>query len=239
MIIFKNLNAKYNEKNIVLKNINLTINEGEKVFLIGKSGSGKTTLFNCLTNREIISKGKLFFNNKDINDLSKKQYKKKLQSFAQISQINTCIEDINVFKNIYKDMKQISIFNKLLGISSKKTTAKILNTLEKLEIFEKAFNKFSDLSGGQKQRVEIAKEIINDHTLIIADEPTTSLDIVVAKKIIKNLIENNNKTTLISVHNLDLIPPKSRVIAIKNGKLIFDDSKNNLRKKDVDFIYEK
>ena len=239
MINFQNLTAKYNEKTLVLKNINFKIKEKETVFFIGKSGSGKTTLFNCLTNRKIISQGKIFFQNKDIMILSKNKYKKILNSFAQISQISTCVEDLNVFNNIYKDMKKVFIFFKLLGISSKKITAKILSTLKKLEIFEKVFTKFKDLSGGQKQRVEIAKEIINDHSLIIADEPTSSLDFVVAKKVINTLIKAVDTTALISVHNLDLIPNNSRVIAIKRGKLIFDNLKSKLTNKDIDLIYGK
>ena len=237
MIHFRNINAKYDEKDLVLKNINFKIKDKEKVFFIGKSGVGKTTLFNCLTNRKIISKGKIIFNNQDILEINQRKYRKLLRSFALISQISTCSEELNVFNNIYKDMKNTPSLLKMIGISFKKTTSKILHILDQLDIFEKAFSKFKDLSGGQKQRVEIAKAIINKHSLIIADEPTSSLDVAIAKKIIQKLISSTETTSLISVHNLELIPLHSRVIAIKNKQIVFDNKKSKLTSKDIKLIY--
>ncbi|AWX42947.1 ABC transporter ATP-binding protein [Metamycoplasma cloacale] len=222
IIEIKNVTASYaTEEQPILSDLNLDINSGEMVAIIGKSGAGKTSFFNLLLNQLKIKQGELFLFNKNIVNIKKREYKKILKNVGFLTQEANLIPLLNVFENIshafshYKT-KLHAWFNWLTADQK----IEIMNTLESLNLFSKTYTQVSQLSGGEKQRVEIAKLILQKASLILADEPTANLDIENSKEVI-NLLKDIKKkyqtTILVNIHDLSLIKNNfDRVFFVKN-----------------------
>ncbi|MGX9339770.1 phosphonate ABC transporter ATP-binding protein [Mycoplasma sp. 527] len=227
----------------ILNDINLLINQGEMIAIIGRSGSGKTTLFNAILKQLKTSQGKLFINEYDIENISKRQWKKIVKRVGYLSQETNLIESLNVYENIlhfYSKYKNV-LFS-LLKIITKSQKQEIYNVLDSLGILDKIFTKISDLSGGQKQRVEIAKILLRDVDIILADEPTSSLDIKTSKdimSILKNINMKYNTTVLVNIHDLNVLRNNfSKYIFINNGQIIKNGDLYNLSEKELEQLYE-
>ena len=218
MIIFKNVSVKYGN-NTVLKDVNLRIDEGEFVFIVGKSGAGKTTLFKLLTREITQTSGIIKVFNENISYLRNREipyYRRKLGIIFQDFKL---LNDRNVFQNI-------AFAQEVIGASTfniKKRVNKILNLVG---IRQKANKMPNELSGGEKQKVAIARAIINKPKLVLADEPTVNLDEISTNEIM-NLLEtiNQNGTTVVCItHDVHLVDRMDkRVIRIDEGNLIYDD----------------
>ncbi|ENY53948.1 ATP-binding cassette domain-containing protein [Metamycoplasma alkalescens] len=243
-IKFKNYFASYQkEKNNVLKNITLEINRGEMIAIIGKSGSGKTTLFNALLKQLKTRSGNLFINDKNIDLIKKKEWKKIINKVGYLSQETNLINHLNVYENIlhfYLNYK--NKFCAFFKILTKKQKQEIYDVLSSLDILDKIYTKISDLSGGQKQRVAIAKLLLKNVDIILADEPTSSLDIKTSKDIM-NILKKINKeyqtTILINIHDLNIVQTFfDQYCFIKNGELIQVGNPKNLSQKEIEKLYE-
>ena len=218
MILFKNVSVKYGN-NTVLNDVNLRIDEGEFVFIVGKSGAGKTTLFKLLTREITQTSGVIKVFNENINYLRNREipyYRRKLGIIFQDFKL---LSDRNVFQNI-------AFAQEVIGASTfniKKRVNKILNLVG---IRQKANKMPNELSGGEKQKVAIARAIINKPKLVLADEPTGNLDEISTNEIM-DLLEtiNQNGTTVVCItHDVHLVDRMDkRVIRIDDGNLIYDD----------------
>ena len=218
MILFKNVSVKYGN-NTVLKDVNLRIDEGEFVFIVGKSGAGKTTLFKLLTREITQTSGVIKVFNENISFLRNREipyYRRKLGIIFQDFKL---LSDRNVFQNI-------AFAQEVIGASTfniKKRVNKILNLVG---IRQKANKMPNELSGGEKQKVAIARAIINKPKLVLADEPTGNLDEISTNEIM-DLLEtiNQNGTTVVCItHDVHLVDRMDkRVIRIDDGNLIYDD----------------
>ncbi len=198
-----------------LDNVSLKIEKGEFVGIMGPSGSGKSTLLNIIGAIEKPSYGKVFLFGKEINSLSTKELLNlKRSKVGFIFQFYYLLEDFNVFENVYN-------FGKLFNKSIKKED--VLNILEKVGIKNKLKNRPSELSGGQQQRTAIARALIINPILIIADEPTGNLSHDEGLNIIsmlRDLSKKEGKTVVVATHNQEFIPLFDRVIKLRDGKLI-------------------
>ncbi|SGA02495.1 peptide ABC transporter ATP-binding protein [Mycoplasmopsis arginini] len=153
------------------------------------------------------------------------------------------IEDLNIYENIlhfYPSYKnKLFAFFKIL---TKKQKIEIFEVLESLNILDKVFTKVSDLSGGQKHRVEIAKLLLKKVEIILADEPTASLDIKTSKdimNILKSINKNYETTILVNIHDLNIIQRFfTKYIFIKNGELVQIGNPKDLTKKEMEKLYE-
>ncbi|AZZ65458.1 ATP-binding cassette domain-containing protein [Metamycoplasma phocicerebrale] len=243
-IDFNNYTAKYKKDNkTILDNINISISKGEMIAIIGKSGAGKTTIFNALLKQLEIVDGSLLINDKNIKDYSKKQWKNIIKKVGYLSQEPNLIEHLNVYENILHFYpKYTNPFFAFLKILRKNQKEEIFNLLEELDLLNKAYTRVSELSGGQKHRVEIAKLLLKDVNLILADEPTSNLDIKTAKDIMSLIKEINwkHKTTiLVNIHDLNIIRLFfDRYIFIKDGKLLKSGNPKNLTQKQIEKLYE-
>ena len=218
MIAFKNTKKHYkNGKNVcrALDGINLAINDGEFVAVCGKSGSGKSTLLNVLGGIIKPTEGEVLIDGKEIGGLSDSglaDFRRNtvgivLQSFG-------LLEKYSVEENILVALT----FSKMSSAEKKK---KIQAILEKLDISALKNKKVGKLSGGEKQRVAIAKAIINDPKIILADEPTGSLDsenTAVVMEILSSL-NKQGKTIVLITHDSDIADFASRKIVLKDGKI--------------------
>ncbi len=217
-IVLKNIVKSFGsgEKKVnALRGVHLSIADGEMVAVMGKSGSGKSTLLNVLGGLIQADEGTYLFENRQINGLSQKQ----LSAFRSgnigfILQYYALLDDRTVFKNIALPLKY--------GKNKKSTiTAKTEELLKKMEIYEKRNHYPCELSGGQCQRVAIARALANDPSVILADEPTGSLDSGTETMIMDMFQQMNRagKTIIIVTHDESVAAYCDRIITIKDGSV--------------------
>lgn len=218
----KNVFKSYENGNIkALNGIDLTIRDGEFVSIIGPSGSGKSTLLNMLGALDIPDSGTINVAGEDLTS-SKKLNEFRAQKIGFIFQLHNLIPNISVVENI-----EIPMFTQKL--SSKEMRAKALRLLDDVGLKDKADIMPNKLSGGERQRVAIARALANDPSIILADEPTGSLDSKTSSKILKQLIdlhEDKNVTLIIVTHDMDVAKLADRVVEVLDGEIISagDDS---------------
>ena len=219
MIELKNISVSYGKKDTrtdALKNINLTINKGEFVTISGKSGCGKTTLLNVLGGIIMPDSGHYFFNSEDVSKFTDKKisvFRNKSISF--VVQHFALINDRTVYENILLPLKYRKKDSSL-------SNERIDSVLKELGILSKK-NKYPfQISGGEKQRVAIARCVISNTEVILADEPTGALDEETGQKILDILKQLNNKgkTIIMVTHDVELSKAGSRRIVMKDGKII-------------------
>ena len=241
LLELKNIYYKY-ENNLILNKVNLRINAGEKIALLGKSGSGKTTLISVLNGIIKPTQGEVKVFNKSFKELDRTQKCK----IATIWQDLRLIEDLSAEQNVncglLAENNLYFAFKNLLNISSFEKAHKCMQLcrLDK-SIYEKKIRK---LSGGQKQRVAIARSLIQGSNILLADEPFNNLDpkliTTIKNLLLKNVDKKNTKspkTILVALHRLDLLNDFDKVIGIKEGKILFDIKRTNLKKFHLDKIY--
>ena len=220
----KDLYKSYEKGKIkALNGINLTIKEGEFVSIIGPSGSGKSTLLNMLGALDIPDSGKINVAGKDLKS-DKKLNKFRSEQIGFIFQLHNLIPNITVRENI-----EIPMYTQKL--SSSKMKERALKLLEDVGLYDKADILPSKLSGGERQRVAIARALANNPSIILADEPTGSLDSKTSNKILKLLIDlhKDKKVTLIIVtHDMDVAKLADRYIEVLDGKIISPNSDKSL-----------
>ena len=207
-----------NNKVVALKDINLEINKGELIAIIGASGSGKSTLLNLLGVLDVKSSGEYFLEGRNITDLNTSELAKlRNKYFGFVVQNFSLINDYTVFQNI-----QIPLEYRKVKFKERKEI--IDKLLVKLGLEEKKNKTPKELSGGQCQRVAIARALSNSPEVILADEPTGSLDQKTGQDIIDNLISLNNegKTVIIVTHDPSIAAKCNRIIKIEDGRVVED-----------------
>ncbi len=215
----KNLVKTYGEGDgqfDALNNINLKINEGEVVAIVGKSGSGKSTLMHLLALLDNPSSGEIIINGIETSQLKRKEADAIRNSeFGFVFQQFFLNPDESVLDNVTLPLK-------IAGVAQKQRQERGLKVLDEVELADKANAKAVDLSGGQKQRVAIARALINNPKVIFADEPTGNLDTKTGDKI-EDLLFSLNKeqgiTLIFVTHDLELAKRCGRQIKIKDGKI--------------------
>ena len=218
----KDLYKSYeNGKIKALNGINLTIGEGEFVSIIGPSGSGKSTLLNMLGALDVPDSGTITVAGHDLSS-SKKLNEFRSDEIGFIFQLHNLIPNISVVENI-----EIPMFTQ--GLPSSEMRSRALKLLDDVGLKDKAGILPNKLSGGERQRVAIARALANDPSIILADEPTGSLDSKTSSKILKQLIdlhESKNVTLIIVTHDMDVAKLAGRVIEVLDGEIISagDDS---------------
>ncbi len=198
----------------VLKNINLEIYKKDKLAITGKSGSGKSTLLNVLGSLDYPTKGKIYFKNKKISQLSEdKLAALRNKHIGFVFQFHYLIKELTALENII-------LPSLIKGISLKNSLQRAEYLLHKLEIFKRRNHKPSELSGGEQQRVAIARALINKPEILFADEPTGNLDSISSMKMLELLDifrEEFDLTIVIATHNEEIAQTCPRKVVIKDG----------------------
>ena len=241
LLELKNISYKH-KNNLILNKVNLKINSGEKIALLGKSGSGKTTLISVLNGTIKPTQGEFKLFNKSFEELDRKQKSKITTIWQDLRLIEDLSAEQNVNCGLLAENNFYFAFKNLLNISSFNKAHKYMQ-LCKLQhsTYPQEINK---LSGGQKQRVAIARSLIQESDILLADEPFNNLDpklITTIKNLLLENIDKNNlkspKTILVALHRLDLLNDFDKVIGIRDGKILFDIKRTNLKKLHLDKIY--
>ncbi|WP_297598457.1 ABC transporter ATP-binding protein [uncultured Cetobacterium sp.] len=218
------IDKSYGDKVVtkVLNNINLTLYEGEFIAVIGKSGSGKSTLLNILGALDKPTRGSILFRGKDISNFSRDEMANfRNHSIGFIFQFHYLLPEFTVLENVL-----IPTWIKS-GNDTEDQKEKALNILEYVGLKDYSDRNSSNLSGGQQQRVAVARALINNSDVILADEPTGNLDSESSKQIYTLLREINIKfktTFIIVTHDTRISSLCDRVIEIVDGKIVKDES---------------
>jgi phosphonate transport system ATP-binding protein len=226
MLQVENLTKVYPNGTVALKNVSFEVDDGEFLAVIGLSGSGKSTLLRCINRLIEPTSGKILWNGVDITSISGAEIRKIRRQIGMVFQQFNLVKRASVFTNVLTGrLGYVNTFPSVLYLFSTDDRNRALANLEQVGLAEKALVRADSLSGGQQQRVGIARALMQDPKLILADEPVASLDPVLAHSILKYLEQLNKErgiTVLCSLHFLDLVHRyATRAIALKDGEVVF------------------
>lgn len=219
MIIAENIKKSYAE-NEILKGVDLHIKKGELVSIIGSSGAGKTTLLQIIGTLDQPSSGKLTINGKSIEGMKDKQLSNfRNKDIGFVFQFHHLLPEFSAIENVI-------IPGLIQGGKRKDLLEKAGNLLSLLNVANRAEHKPSEMSGGEQQRVAVARALINDPAIILADEPSGNLDSENANELHQLFIKLKkelNQTFVIVTHNRALAELSDRTIEIKDGKIVINE----------------
>ena len=227
MLEIEHLTKIYEDGTLAVDDMSFTVDDGEFLVIIGLSGSGKSTLLRCINRLIEPTEGRVIWNGTDITAASGEELRKIRRRMGMIFQQFNLVERSSVMTNVLSGrLGYSSPWTTMIGHFSKEDREKALAALRQVGIEDQALKRADDLSGGQQQRVGIARALMQEPELILADEPVASLDPATSHSILK-YIEDLNKaqgvTILCSLHFLSLARAYgTRIIALKDGKIVFD-----------------
>jgi cell division transport system ATP-binding protein len=215
MIKFENVTATYTE-NVGIFNLSFHIPKGELVFLMGPTGAGKSTVLKTIYRDISISDGNLYINGEDVGNIRRRHVPRFRRKIGMVFQDYRLVPDRTVFENIALPLQ-------IEGVPKKEIKDKVNDIGEKVGLKKRINNYPGQLSGGEKQRVSIARALVKNPLVILADEPTGNLDPNVSDEIL-DLLEiatDSGAAVLMSTHNFPLIQPrKKRFIELNEGRLV-------------------
>ena len=243
MIEFKHVNKKYPNGFEALKDIDLTIGQGEFVAIIGLSGAGKSTLIRTINRMHDVTNGTLTVDGTDVMQLHGKSLRAFRRRIGMIFQSFNLVTRTTVIKNVLTAfVPELPWWRATLGIFTKAEKTAALEALDKVGILDKAFVRADQLSGGQQQRVALARTLAQNPQIILADEPVASLDPVTAKQVMDDFQRINRDmriTILINIHHVDLaLQYATRVIGIRAGRVVYDGPAGEVDGAVLDAIYQ-
>ena len=222
MIKLEHVSKSYSAGIPALNDVNLEIEDGEFVFVVGDSGSGKSTLIKLLLKELEPTEGTIVVNGKILRKIRRKQIPKFRRKIGVVFQDFRLLKDRNVYENI-------AFAQKVIGEPNSKIKKRVPQMLSMVGLAPKYRSYPRQLSGGEQQRVAIARALINQPSILLADEPTGNLDANNAWEIMKLLEEINEKgtTVIVVTHNLEIVKAMNKiVITIKKGLVVSDDKQS-------------
>jgi phosphonate transport system ATP-binding protein len=227
MIQFQHVSKTYPGGVQALKDVNLTIESGEFVAIIGLSGAGKSTLLRSINKMQSITEGDILVDGVSISTLHGKSLRQMRRQIGMIFQSFNLVKRMSVFNNVLTGrIAYNSTFKTLFGLFSKADQLTALQALETMGILEKAFVRADKLSGGQQQRVALARALTQQPKLILADEPVASLDPITTLQVMDDFLKINRElgiTIVANMHHVDLaLQYATRIIGIQAGRIVYD-----------------
>lgn len=218
MINFYHVDQSYQKGVLALNDVTFHCEKGDFVFLTGASGAGKTTLLKLIIREEIPKKGQILVNGQNVSSIPVSKIPRLRRSIGVVFQDFKLIKSKTVFENV-------TFVLKTLGVELKERRKRAYNVLKQVGLQHKTNAYPLELSGGEQQRVAVARAIVNDPVLLLADEPTGNLDPEMAQEIMNlfNKINRRGTTVLIATHDRDMIARmQKRVITLSRGKVLHD-----------------
>ena len=220
MIVFDDVYKKYPNGTNALNGVSFRIDDGEFVFIVGHSGAGKSTIIKMLMHEDKPTYGEINVNGFDINKMKKRKIPFLRRTMGVVFQDFRLIETMTVFENVAFPLR-------VVGTSRRVIRRRVPYVLGIVRLSHKAKNYPEELSGGEQQRAALARALVNNPRIIIADEPTGNVDPVMAKEIMELLAEINKMgtTVIVVTHDKDLVNTfNKRVITLEDGKIISDQT---------------
>lgn len=242
MLEITNLTKKYDNGFVALDNVSFSIDRGEFIIVIGQSGAGKSTLLRCINNLESHS-GRVQIDGVCIEKLKSKDLREVRKNIAFIFQNYNLVESLSVIENVLHGiLGKIGFFRSIFGVYKTEEKQRALLLIESLGLLGMQYRCCVDLSGGQKQRVGIARALMQNPLVILADEPTSSLDVNSTDIVLQLLKENCKKkgiACIVNLHQIDIAKKfGDRIIALKKGQIVFDNAPNFLTDVEIKKIFE-
>lgn len=221
MIEISHLYKQFGNDIVALKDLNLMIDRGEFLFIVGSSGAGKSTLLKILLREMLPTRGSIKIFGRDIARLKGRQIPYFRRNIGMVFQDFRLLSDRNVFENVAFTLR-------VIGVSTKEIAKRVPLSLELVGLRNKALKKPDQLSGGEQQRVCVARAIVNRPAIVIADEPTGNLDPNTSMDIMNLLQEINVKgtTVIVATHAKELVDYfQKRVVVLEGGRLVSDQER--------------
>lgn len=219
MIYFNNVSKIYDKDSIAIDSVNLTVTAGEFVSIVGHSGAGKTTLMKMIIAEDSPTEGEVFFESQNIHKLKNEEVVRLRRRIGAVFQDFKLLQHKNAYENVAFAMEAV-------GKTPEEIASDVPHVLDLVDLGHRIFHFPHQMSGGEKQRLAIARAIVNQPELIIADEPTGNLDPVSTFDVIQILKKINDlgTTILLTTHNRGVIESVGkRVITMEKGKVVRDD----------------
>lgn len=218
MIEFKNVSKTYDNGTHALRDVTITINDGEFVFVVGSSGAGKSTFLKIIMREQVANSGTVVINNYNLNTIKNRDIPKFRRTMGIVFQDFRLIQNMTVYDNVAFAMR-------VIGAKEKEIRKRVPYVLSLVGLSSKARQLPTELSGGEQQRVALARALVNNAGIIIADEPTGNIDPEMSYEILEllNHINNTGTTIVMVTHEHDLVRRfNHRVITIDQGSVISD-----------------
>ncbi len=241
MLKIEHLTKVYPSGTVALKDVSFSVEDGEFLVIIGLSGSGKSTLLRCINRLIDPTEGHIFLDDVDVTQASPSDLRHIRRHIGMVFQQFNLVKRSSVITNVLSGrLGYVNPFLSLLGIWSKDDRNRAMKALDRVGIKDKANARADALSGGQQQRVGIARTLMQEPGIILADEPVASLDPVLSHSILQYLEQLNKEgiTVLCSLHFLDLVHRyATRVIALKDGIKVFEGLPKEINRAKFKEIY--
>ncbi|HFK1682541.1 phosphonate ABC transporter ATP-binding protein [Bacillus sp. SRB1LM] len=227
MIEFRNVSKVYPNGTKGLNHINLKIQKGEFVVMVGLSGAGKSTLLRSVNRLHEITEGEIMIEGESITAAKGQGLRRMRRDIGMIFQSFNLVKRSTVLKNVLAGrIGYHSTLRTTLGLFPKEDLELAFQSLKRVNILEKAYERADELSGGQQQRVSIARALAQEAKIILADEPVASLDPLTTKQVLDDLKKINEDfgiTTIVNLHSIDLARQyATRIIGLHAGEIVFD-----------------
>lgn len=222
MIEFQNVYKTYDNGTVALRDLTLKINKGEFVFIVGASGAGKSTFLKLIMKEEIPNSGEVIIGDKYLSRVKKKDVPYLRRTMGIVFQDFRLIDKMNIYDNVAFAMH-------VTGASSRKIRQRVPYILDVVGLADKAKSHPNEISGGEQQRIGLARALVNEPEIIIADEPTGNIDPVMAYEIVDLLNEINKQgtTILMVTHAHSLVKRfRRRIVEINDGQIVGDTAAN-------------
>jgi phosphonate transport system ATP-binding protein len=235
MLEVRHLTKIYDDGTVALRDVSFTVDEGEFLVVIGLSGSGKSTLLRCINRLIDPTEGEILWNGVDLVKLAGADLRNARRQIGMVFQHFNLVQRSSVLTNVLTGrLGYAPTLKSLFHRFSESDKRKAWSSLKRLSIEDQAYKLARELSGGQQQRVGIARALMQDPKIILADEPVASLDPVLAHSILEHLEKLNQEddiTIMCSLHYLDLVQRYgSRVIGLRDGRLVYEGTKADIQK---------
>ena len=227
MLRLENISKNYGDSVQALKNISFEVKQGEFIIVLGQSGSGKSTLLRCINRLVDPTSGKIFLNNKDVTAAGARELRDIRSKIGMVFQDYNLVKRSSALTNVLVgSLRGISPWSSLINYFPPVKKEKALGIFGQLNLEQKVFQRAGHLSGGQQQRVGIGRALMQNPSIILADEPVSSLDPASVNSIMETLREINLRDGVTIICNLHL--PQlarefgQRIIGLRKGNLVFD-----------------
>ena len=243
----KDITKNYQSRNgpvRALDSLTFDVRPFERVALLGPSGAGKTTLFRLLNATLRPTSGKLSFDGNDVSAMSSRELRQMRRRIGTIYQQHQLVPSLSAFENtLCGKLGSWSLLETVRNATrpTKRNTEQAMAALEAVGLAEKQHARADELSGGQQQRLTIARVLMQDPDVILADEPFASLDPALTETIaslLMELVQNGKRTLVATMHDVNLaLRYYPRVVALRHARILFDKSPSDVSREDLDTLY--